>query len=158
MSYKPLRLRGEDIEDLDILSALLQDAAVFVGEAAYVKSQRRFALMLARFVWEDADDKPRAKRRRQRIAEGGEYLRVRGALHFDFVVGARVRGLNMADKTAVLELLSIRAEKTEGGLEKIMLSFAGGGEIALEADGIEFTYHDRSEPWATPAKPVHKDD
>ncbi|MGB0920481.1 MAG: DUF2948 family protein [Alphaproteobacteria bacterium] len=158
MTYKPLRLKGEDVEDLEILSALLQDAVVFMGETAYVKSQLRFGLMLARFVWEDAEEKRGARRRRQRIAEGGDYLRVRGALHFDFVREVKSRGLSQQDKTAVLELLAISAEKQEDGQDRIVLSFAGGGEIALMTDCIEAAYQDRSEPWATPAKPAHEAD
>lgn len=156
MTYKPLRLKGEDTEDLEIISALLQDAVVFMGETAYVKSQLRFGVMLARFVWEDAEEKKGARRRRQRIAEGGDYLRVRGALHFDFVRDVKTRGLSQEDKTAVLDLLAIRAEKTEDGQDRILLSFAEGGEIALTADCIEMSYQDRSEPWATPAKPAHE--
>lgn len=158
MTYKPLRLKGEDKQDLEILSALLQDAVVFMGETAYVKSQLRFGVMLARFVWEDSAEKSGARRRRQRIAEGGDYLRVRGALHFDFVRDVKTRGLTQTDKAAVLDLLAIRLEKTNEGPERIVLAFAEGGEIALTADCVEMAYEDRSEPWATPAKPVHEAD
>ena len=155
MTYKPLRLKGEDIEDLEILSALLQDAVVFVGEAAFAKSQGRFVLMVARFIWQDAEDKGMARRKRQRIAEGGDYLRVRGALHFNFVRGVKARGVDQSEKAAPLDLLSLRAEKAENGFDLIHLSFAGGGEMMLEVDGIEYAYEDRSEPWATPIKPEH---
>ena len=48
----PLRLQALDAEDLALISAHLQDAAVRVGDIAFLKERRRFALVAARFDWE----------------------------------------------------------------------------------------------------------
>ena len=48
----PLRLRALDAGDLRVISALVQDAVVTVGEVAWMKGHRRFAALVNRFRWE----------------------------------------------------------------------------------------------------------
>src|SRR5260370_39766912 len=48
----PLKLRGEDEDDLAVISAVLQDALVAVGEMAYFPKEARFGLGANRFRWE----------------------------------------------------------------------------------------------------------
>ena len=47
-----IRLKAEDLDDLAIISAFVQDATVQVGEIAFVPKTRQFAVMLHRFCWE----------------------------------------------------------------------------------------------------------
>ena len=46
---KPLRLIAFDAEDLQVLSAMTQDAVLPVAQMAWQSSERRFALLLNRF-------------------------------------------------------------------------------------------------------------
>jgi len=62
---RPLRLIAADAEDLQVISSLVQDAVFPVGEMKYIAKQRRFALLLNRFRWEDAT----RKRQRNRAYE-----------------------------------------------------------------------------------------
>ena len=63
----PLRLKALDIEDLAVLSGLVQDA-VFPGtEMKWDRTARRFALLLNRFRWEDADKAEARKRAYERV-------------------------------------------------------------------------------------------
>ncbi len=48
----PLKLRAEDEEDLAVVSTILQDALVPVGEMAYLPEEKRFVLVANRFKWE----------------------------------------------------------------------------------------------------------
>ena len=54
-----LKLRAEDGEDIAVLSAVLQDALVAVGEMAWLPDEHRFVLVANRFRWEPDDPAPR---------------------------------------------------------------------------------------------------
>jgi hypothetical protein len=49
----PLNLGALDIEDLKIMSALVQDSVFPITEMKWSKKQRRFGLLLNRFRWEE---------------------------------------------------------------------------------------------------------
>jgi len=70
MTPKELTLGAEDQEDLEIISACLQDAVTKVKDLVWLPRSRRFAGLFNRFKWEDA-------------RKSG--LRVRSRLHFDAV-------------------------------------------------------------------------
>ena len=59
----PLNLGGLDAEDLKVISSLAQDAVFPITEMTWRAADHRFALLLNRFRWEDADA---AKARRRR--------------------------------------------------------------------------------------------
>ena len=48
-----LKLLALDSEDLDVISATTQDAIVRVSEMGFAKADKRFALLMNRFAWED---------------------------------------------------------------------------------------------------------
>lgn len=153
-NHKELFLGAEDADDLATLSALCQDAGVLVGEMAYVPEQHRFALMMARFCWED---EPRTKRRgllfRKQLTDE-PYTRVRSGLHFDTVLKVTRDGFDQADKARVLDLLAIDAPADD----QILLRFAEGATVRLDVEVIDAHLRDISQPWATPIKPHHEDE
>ncbi|MYI69956.1 MAG: DUF2948 family protein, partial [Boseongicola sp. SB0673_bin_14] len=51
-SARPLKLRADDVEDLQIVSALAQDAILPASEMTWDKKRRRFACLINRFRWE----------------------------------------------------------------------------------------------------------
>jgi hypothetical protein len=133
-----LKLRGEDEEDLSVISAILQDALVAVGEMAYFPDESRFILVANRFRWEP---QPGGDQRLERQLAG---LRVHG------VRGVQRRGFNPRDGERLLVLLAIRAEDNA-----VYLDFAGGSRVRLETDGILFYLDDLGEPWPTRWRPKH---
>lgn len=143
--YKPLRLMAGDAEDLDVLSACLQDAVAKLGDFAYLPEERRFAFVANRFVWEYAADR-----------KTGPFARVRAGAHFDDVKSAKFQHLKSNAKDAVVELLSIRFEPGEDGAGAVILDFAGGGAVLLEVESINAFMSDMSDPWRTRAKPKHE--
>ena len=50
----PLKLAALDAEDLEILSAHLQDAILKVRDLHWLPSEKRFVLEMNRFAWETA--------------------------------------------------------------------------------------------------------
>lgn len=127
-----LRLIGHEAEDVPVISALMQDAAVRVDDIAFDAKAHRFALVANRYRWEA--DVP---------------SRTRSALRFDGVVRAQRKGWP-TDSEAVLALLAIRAE--EGA---VTLDFSGGASVRLEAECIDLVLEDLTGPWGTRATPRH---
>ena len=57
---KRLSLKAEDADDLQIVSATLQDAIVRVKDIHYDAKARIFTAVFNRYRWEDAPKRPRA--------------------------------------------------------------------------------------------------
>lgn len=142
--YKPLRLMAADADDLQVISACLQDAVLKVGDFAYIPQERRFAFVANRFLWELAGE-----------SRGALFWRTRVGAHFDDVRAAKQMNIRSDAKDAVVELLAVRFEPTGDGTGVITLSFAGGGAIRLEVESINCELRDISQPWRTRAKPAH---
>ncbi len=136
-------LLAQDGEDLQIISAQLQDAVAHLGDLVYLPRARRFAGLFNRFRWEDCKD---AKDRG---------LRVRAGLHFDGVLAAKSHKLRRGDPDAVGELLAIQFVPGKDGAGTIELLFAGGGAIRLEVECIDATLRDMSGTWPAVARPQH---
>lgn len=132
-----LSLVARDAEDLEVISSLLQDAAVPVSEIAYIEDESRFVLVASRFC-------------REREASSGVFERVNCALRFERVGTVRRRGLDPARLTGVLSLLAIRPEAGY-----IDLFFSGGGTIRLMTDGIVCRIDDLDLGWPTRLRPDH---
>lgn len=144
MSAGLLRLMAEDMADLDIIGAAVQDALVRVGEISFDKKARRFTVMLNRFRWEAAGEK-------------GPYERVRAALSFDGVLGVKSRRVRHDRDEALASLLSIGfipEEEPPGGVVRLLL--AGGGEIAIDVECLDAVLIDTGPSWPTPRRPDHE--
>ncbi len=143
-SYEPLRLAAEDENDLQVMSAVLQDAVAKVGDFAHLPAERRFAFVANRFLWEDA-----ATRKR------GPFGRVRAGVHFDDVLSVKAKAVRMDAGEAVVSILAVQFEPGEDGTGTVTLELSGGGAIALEVECLNAKLADLTEPWAARAKPQH---
>jgi hypothetical protein len=130
-----LRLKAEDDEDLAIISAVLQDAMVLVGDMAYEAENKRFVLVANRF-------------RRENESE-----RIMTGLRVDGVTAVKRRDFDPRDAERLLVLLAVRS--VPGA---IYLDFAGGASIRLESGGILCHLDDFGEPWPTRFRPRHPDE
>jgi hypothetical protein len=140
-----LKLVGLDAEDLDIISAHVQDAVFKVGDLDYSPQHHQFVLTGNRFVWEEAGG------RNQRTFE-----RRRSVLHFDCVKAVRTLGISRSRPDDVLALLSVRflPGKTPPAGE-IELIFAGDASIAIEVECVEVQLADQGGAWETAFRPKH---
>ena len=138
-----LKLRAADREDLQILSACLQDAVIAIKEMTYLPGEKRFVFVANRFRWEDSD--------RPTPAEGAAiYERIHCGICFDKVNAVRQQGLVQQRKGQIVSLLAI-----ETGDGVIDLRFSAGIVIRLEVDGILCHLQDLDEPWPTQWRPNH---
>ena len=136
-----LKLIALDADDLDVISATTQDAVVRVGDMGFARADRRFALLMNRYAWEDDS-----------VKKG---VRKRAALHFDHVTAARLAGFDASAQDGVLELLAIRFTATDAPSGHVDLTFAGGGTVRLDVDVLEARLADLGAAWGARAKPEH---
>jgi len=147
MKPPELVLSAEDAEDLEIISARLQDAVGQIKDFVYLPKKRRFVALLNRFEWE-----------RPEKGRSGGNLRVRSGLHFDDVLSAKSKNLKLGAPGAVVSLLAISfapkgGEDTAGVIE---LTFSGGGAIRLEVECIAAHLKDVGGSWAARGRPAHE--
>lgn len=141
-----LKLVALDDEDLQIISAHLQDAVLKVGDLDYVRAQKRFVVAANRFVWERAASGFFGKR---------TFERRRSVLHFDRVLSVKAVGIDHGRKDDVLSLLAVRFQPGEAPAGVVELTFSGGAAIRLEAECIEARLADLGPAWETRAQPEH---
>lgn len=138
----PLNLGALEEEDLKVISSLVQDAVFPATEMSWRASERRFALLLNRFRWEDRDA---AERR------GRDYERVRSLLVVDNVLRVASQGVDRKDKDLVLSLLAVDFEPGEDGTGHVLLTLAGDGAIRLSVEALEVSLRDVTRPYRAPS-------
>ncbi|MBN35243.1 MAG: hypothetical protein CMM46_10810 [Rhodospirillaceae bacterium] len=145
METSALKLKAGDDDDLEVFSAVLQDALMPLSEVTFLDEERRFAALFRRFCYEQEHD----------AMTGHNLLQVECALVFDGVSSATawdLGGLGGGDKA---ELMTIVSEaRTESGVS-ITLVFHGGGHIQIEADSIVGRVADIGEPQMADNRPRH---
>ena len=151
---RPIRLRAESPEDLEVVSALLQDAAGVSGDLAWMRRKRRFALFLNRFRWED---RARAER------DGRPYERVRCVVLVENVGSVKSAGLSPTDREQVLAVLRMEfapSPDPEDPSGQLRILLAGDGEIALQVEALEIRVEDVTRPYLAPSgkAPNHPED
>ncbi len=147
----PLRLRAETVEDLPVLSALVQDAVAQSSEISWMPKHHRLALLLNRFRWEDRETAER---------QGRPFERVQSVLVIDGVEKVEASGLDPADKSLVMSLLSLEFEPGADGAGAVMLVFSGDGAIRAGVECLDIRLQDVSKPYLARARtaPYHPED
>ncbi|NNE89946.1 MAG: DUF2948 family protein [Silicimonas sp.] len=139
---KSLRLIAADADDLQVISTLVQDAVCPGSEMKWRKSQRRFAVLINRFRWED-------QKVAKRIGRAAE--RVQSMLVFDDVLRVAAQGVQAGDTDTILSVLSISFEPAEDGAGSMILTLAGDGAIKLDVEAINVTLQDVTRPYEAPS-------
>ena len=136
---EPLRLLAEDAVDLQIISAALQDAIMRPVDIRWEREARRLTVVLSRFCWEC----------------GG--TRVMAAMQFGDVEAVKSRRLPRLPESA-LELLALDFEPTEAPGGRVILMFAGGGDLRIDVECLDAVLTDLSDRWPARMAPTHLDE
>jgi len=146
---RPIALRAFDASDLSVISALVQDAVLTGADMTWHRRARRFALLVNRFRWEDAD----AARRQGRPPE-----RARALLSIEEVRSVQTQDIGR-DAGTVLSILSLSWDPGEDGTGRILITFAGDGALSVTVEALEVTLRDVTRPYAAPSGrvPEHRD-
>ena len=135
---KPLRLIAFDAEDLQVVSAMTQDAVWPAAQMAWHSKERRFAVLLNRFRWE--------------AHSASQAERVQSVLSFEDVKAVQTQGFDQRDSDLILSLLSITFIPATDGTGTCLLTLAGDGAIRLEVEALEASLRDVTRPYVSPAK------
>jgi hypothetical protein len=157
-----LKLVALDQDDIEVVSAHVQDALVRVGDIFWQPREHRFVMALNRFDWMNAvdgkdfeiKDLP-TKDLQTKDIQSPDYRRCRTALRFERVVSCKCRDLSQADKNARLNLLAVEFAAGEAPAGTVLLTFSGGGVIRLEVECLEAELVDLGEVFAAALCPDH---
>ena len=135
---RPLYLGAIDADDLKVVSTLVQDSVFPLTEIGWRPGERRFAVLLNRFRWEDRD----AAERRNRPVE-----RVQSLLVVDNVLRVASQGIDRQQADVIMSILSVTFEEGADGAGQVMLILAGDGAIKLEVEALEVSLKDVTRPY-----------
>lgn len=143
---KPLlALHADDLEGLSILSSMVQDAILPIGDITFLRDEGRFILALNRFQWEAA-------------GATAPYYRVHSGLRFDHVHSVQFRKIDRIAKKQILSLLAVAwAEGDDGEPDQVVLQFSDGAAVRLKVGQLSCSLKDLGEPWPTQWKPGHEE-
>lgn len=143
-AQEALKLKVADLEDLDVVSSVLQDAVVPVADIDYFPERQCFALVASRFRWERNQVHPSSKRG-ERVLCGVTFHNVKGVVR---------KGLDKRRPGDFLSLLAIRnvANDQRSAVE---LVFSGDTAIRLDVTRLDCEVEDFGEPWPTLWRPSH---
>jgi hypothetical protein len=141
-----LKLVALDQDDLEVVSAHLQDSEVKVAEILYRPKEKRLVMALDRFDWEAAN------------GERPAYQRRRSALRFERVLACKCRNVASADKEKVLNLLAVDFSEVDGPAGVVTLMFDDGAALRLDVECLECEVADLGPVWEADAIPAHPED
>ena len=152
---QPLKLRAGDAEDVNIISACMQDALISSRDLSFLPGENRFVIVAQRFKWENCPEFMRPDLMGMMPCES--YERVNSVLVFDDVTGVRLLDVVPSEESKILELLAIAVEPGEEGGDgpSVILFFAGGGAIRLEVRRVLCHLEDLGDSWQTTRRPSH---
>ena len=139
----PLKFVVLDEEDLEVVSAHVQDAIVKVADVLWRPQEKRLVIGLNRFDWESAQDLH------------PDYRRRRSALRFERVLACKCKSVNPAGKDAVLNLLAVEFAESDAPAGVVTLTFSGGAALRLKVECLEAELADLGPTWAAHGCPNH---
>ncbi len=142
-----LKLVALDKDDIQVVSAHVQDARVKVADIFWQSRERRFVMALNRFDWMNAAD--------GKATNSADYRRCRTALRFERVSTCKCRGLDQSNKEALLNLLAVEFAERDPPSGAVTLTFSGGGVIRLEVECLEAELADLGEVFPAALCPDH---
>jgi Protein of unknown function (DUF2948) len=138
-----LKLVALDNDDIEVLSAHVQDSIVTVGDIMWRPAEKRVIVVINRFDWESAQSLSPPFRRR------------RAALRFERVNAVKHRHVACTEKDTVLNLLAVEFTATDAPAGHVTLIFSGGAALRLDVECLEAELADLGPAWATGACPAH---
>ena len=140
-----LKLIGKNHDDLEVISAYLQDSIVTIRDIVFLKQNRSFIMIVNRFMWEDAEK-----------GIFRQNKRIRCAVRFEEVLTAKSQNINQKRKNKPLECLAIESKFITDEIHEINFFFAGDGIITINSEVIEVVMQDLDKPWNVKHIPTHK--
>ena len=143
-----VRLRAESVSDVEVISALLQDAIIPGEDMTYDRAGRRFVMVANRFCW---DRRPLA----------GVTSETGAPIYERRLCGVRIEGVNAVEaagmpvtrRGALFNLLAITVADLADARVEIL--FSDGVSLRLAVDGISILAEDLDDGRPTSVMPAH---
>ncbi|MBC7578103.1 DUF2948 family protein [Tardiphaga sp.] len=119
------KLIALDADDLAVISAHVQDAAVQISDIIWRQGEKRLVIGMNRLDWDQTVSGEVAPRR------------LLAALRFDRVLACKSRDIDLQGPETALELLGIEFHPGEAPGGSAVLMFADGGALRLDVECLE---------------------
>ena len=119
------KLIALDADDLAVISAHVQDAAVRVADIIWRQGEKRLVIGMSRIDWDQSIEGEVTPRR------------LLAALRFDRVLACKSRDIDLAAADVGLELLGIEFHAADAPSGSAVLIFADGGALRLDVECLE---------------------
>ena len=154
VEFPKLRLLAHDVDDVGVLSALLQDAIVLSSDMTFDRKLSEFVLVANRFCWElepsvdvkSSDGKPIYERR----LCGIRIARVRSVQHHNWPGTRQYELFNLL----ALGLMDMAEKASDGAV--LQFNFSGGSCLRLNVDDVDVVLADLDVGHPTSLQPAHK--
>ena len=145
MEVKNLKLIARTEQDINVVSAHLQDSIANISDIANLEKNKIFLMQLNRFMWEDVEKGIFRKNKR-----------IRTILKFENVLKVHAKNINQSKKDKFLDFLAIETIKMPDNNYEMKIVFAGDSIIRIVVEVLEVTLDDQGEAWDTKNVPRHK--
>jgi hypothetical protein len=142
-----LKLVALDKDDIEVVSAHVQDARVRIGEILWQPRDHRFIMPVNRFDWMAAVD--------AKSENKPDYRRCRTALRFERVLACKFRGFDQSNRNGELNLLAVEFAEHDSPAGTVILTFSGGAVIRLDVECLEAELADLGEAFTAELCPDH---
>ena len=140
-----LRLEAVAASDLEVLSTLMQDSIVPIGDILYTPSQKKIIMMVQRFRWELIKG---AEKKRELSA----YQRCLCVLKIDGVESVRTQFIDINDRSQFLNFLSFHLSD-----KHLDLQFSESKTIRIDINALKLTVEDVGKSWPSSKRPIHEE-
>ena len=130
-----LKLQAKDAEDVQVISAVLQDAIVPLVDIAWTPAEKHFVMVTQRLCRETEDHK---------------LHRICCAVNMRGVESVQTQGIDLNDRTRMLDLLMMTMEGNA-----LHFVFAGGAQIKVKLGAWAMIIEDFGEAWPAGCEPCH---
>ena len=143
-----VRLRAASVSDVEVISALLQDAIIPGEDMTFDRAGRRFVMVANRFCW----DRPPLE---GVTSESGApiYERRLCGVRIEGVNGVESAGMPATRRGALFNLLAITV--ADAADAKVEILFSDGVSLRLAVDGISILAEDLDDGRPTSVMPAH---
>ena len=136
-NYKPIKLRAEDDNDLEILSKYLFEAICFDNEMKFLKEKKIFLFSVERFTWESYEGKDE------------NLLQVLCIIQIHFVDSYFMENILNKQSKGLHSLISIAYDKNI-----LMFTFDNNASIRFNLEGLKLYIEDIGKPIKPAVVPV----
>ncbi|MBH68555.1 MAG: hypothetical protein CMM58_09400 [Rhodospirillaceae bacterium] len=155
MKKNRFRVRVESVDDLPIVSSMLQDSIIPIADLKYIPNEKKFFMISQRFCWELYQDQRDyvasvTKNRPKESLDNEIFERVLCAVVFEGIDSVHVKGLDLKDRGQFLNFLSFNFK-----CQQLDLIFSDHKTIRLCTKLLKFIAEDVGQSWPTTRRPIH---